>query len=96
MTEEERLAFKEKYEEWKKTQKYFIVEQLVWAEHGVKMVIRNGDYTVNVGDIMGGAKVLECEAYQKRLDCLGDGMTGVVTLDRMPCFEVRESYRESQ
>jgi hypothetical protein len=96
MTEEERKEFRAKYDDWKKTRKYVIVnfdaiEQL--PDGRALLLVRTGEYGIKVGDLMGGAKVLKTEAYGKDLDGLGPGMTGAVWLNRMPIFIVEESYQ---
>lgn len=98
MTEEEqRLAWVAKYNDWKKTQKtlYMDYEHIHQNHDGtVLLLVRTGDHDVKVGDVMGGAKVLKCEAYGKVLDRLCCGMTGGITVDKMPYLTVEESYRE--
>lgn len=85
----------EEYKEWKKTQKEFLVD-FDWIqklEDGtVQMVIRNGDREFKVGDFFGGAVVLKFEAYQKELEACPAGWTGMVTLSKMPYFNVMETW----
>ena len=86
---------KEKYNEWKKTQKtlYISLSDLKWMPDGSTLIlVRAGDHGVKVGDVMGGAKVLKCMAYGKEFDNLDAGMTGEVTFDRVPTFTIEETY----
>jgi hypothetical protein len=85
----------EEYNEWKKTQKEFLVE-FDWIKKlddgKVQMAIRNGDRDFRVGDFFGGAIVLKFEAYQQELEVCGRGMTGLVTLSKMPYLNVMETW----
>jgi hypothetical protein len=78
--------------EWWQTQKnYFIAEHHKKLPDGRTIfTIRNAHKTIKLGDWYGGAKVLAIEAYGKQLENLGEGMTGLLTLSRMPMFVVHQ------
>ncbi len=77
-------------------------EFLVLFEHihvnngRVLMDVRVGNYSIHVGDNMGGATVQRIQAYEKNLEETGAGLTCRLTLDKMPMFLVHEFTKGEQ
>lgn len=72
--------------------KYICVsyERITILENGnVQMDVRTGDEFINVGEYIGGAKLLTVNAYGHNLDRLEPGLTARITLHQMPSFIVR-------
>jgi len=92
---EEENAYFDYCDEWKKTQKEFIVEHENFRElpDGTVLIIgRVGNHSIKVGDSMGYAKVLKIQAYGKELSETGEGLGCGITFDRMPYYHIMESY----
>ena len=93
----EAVAAHQKYLEWKKGAAELVVdyEHVFPQQDGTVILhVRNGDRDLRVGAWVGGQEVLKVEAYQKELDRLPGGWTGIVTLAGMPGFTVEETYPE--
>lgn len=86
MTEEERIEYRRKYTDWKKTQKEFYPQLFEFKTKETTLIGYVGNFPIKIGDKFGGATVLRIEAYQQQLDTAYEGLGCAITFDRMPSF----------
>lgn len=62
--------------------------------HRVEVFIRNGLREIEIGDIIGGCRVLSIDAYGRKLETLPKEMIAKITFDGMPLLTIAEPYQK--
>lgn len=58
-----------------------------------EIFVRNGDRELNLGDVIGGRRIVKIEGYGREIETLPAGMTAKITLNGVPLLTIAEPYK---
>jgi hypothetical protein len=74
---------------------YFDFGQMhIVSAHQVEVFVRNGNRELQVGDIIGGRRIIQIKHHGREMDFLGAQMIGKIRLDGVPLLTIAGPHEE--